>query len=206
MILLSSFQLLGPSQKLVSKLSTWKLKTKVENPKVGHDFSVKFSTFGALPKTSFQVENLKEKSCPTFGFSTLVFNFWIENLETNFWMGPKSWKLERKIMSYLRVFNCGFQLSSFESWKLESQFWGWSQKLKTWKKNQILPLGFQLWFSTFKLKTWKPPMEFLTLSIKALSVSIEILTFSITILSISIKILSISNKTFQFQLKPFKFD
>ena len=55
-----------------------------------------------------KVENLKEKSCPTFGFSTLVFNFSIENLETNFWEGPESGKLEKNI-SYPWVFNFGFQ-------------------------------------------------------------------------------------------------
>ena len=123
MIFLSSFQLLGPIQKLVSKFSIQKLKTKVENPKVGHDFSFKISTwkpvFGKAPK----VENLTEKSCPTFGFSTLVFHFQVENLETNFWEGPKSRKLERKIMSYVRAFKFGFQL-----W-----FWIFKAK-KTWQE------------------------------------------------------------------------
>ena len=34
----------------------------------------------------------------------------IENLETTFWEGPKSRKLEKKIMSYVRAFKFGFQL------------------------------------------------------------------------------------------------
>ena len=38
-------------------------------------------TVGKVPK----IENLKEKSSPTFEFSTLVFNFEVENLKTNFW-------------------------------------------------------------------------------------------------------------------------
>ena len=32
-----------------------KLKTKFKSPNVGHDFSFKFSTFGTLPKSGFQV-------------------------------------------------------------------------------------------------------------------------------------------------------
>ena len=117
-------------------LSTFKLKTWKP-------------IFGMVPKA----ENLKEKSSPTFRFSTLVFNFQIENLKNSFWDGPKNWKLERRIMSYLLVFNFGFQ---FLNWKLGNQFLEGSQKLKTWKKNHVLPSGFQLWFSIFELKTWKP--------------------------------------------------
>ena len=66
---------------------------------------------------------VERKSCPTFGLLTLVFNFQIENLETNFWEGPKSRKLERKIMSYVRAFKFGFQL-----W-----FWIFKAK-KTWQE------------------------------------------------------------------------
>ena len=148
MIFLSSFQLLGPIQKLVSKFSIQKLKTKVENPKVGHDFSFKFSTwkpvFGRAPK----VENLTEKSCPTFGFSTLVFHFQVESLETNFWDGPKSWKLERKIKSYPWVFNFGFQ---FLSWRFENLQW-----------NSL----------RFKLKPFPPSLDASNVSINAASSSV----------------------------------
>ena len=121
MIFLSSFQLLGPSRELFFK----------------------FSSFWDGPKSW----NLKEKSCPAFGFSALFFNFQIENLKNSFWDGPKNWKLERRIMSYLLVFNFGFQ---FLNWKLGNQFLEGSQKLKTWQKNHAPPSGFQLWLSTFK--------------------------------------------------------
>ena len=53
------------------KLETWKL------------------LLGRVPK----VENLKEKSNPFFGFSTLVFNFQVGNLKTNFGEGPRSWEI-----------------------------------------------------------------------------------------------------------------
>ena len=71
----------GPSHKLVFKFSIWKLKTKVENPIVGFVFSFKFSTFGTLPKSSFQVSNLKveNQSWKPKGrtwFFFQVFNFW----------------------------------------------------------------------------------------------------------------------------------
>ena len=59
-----------------------------------------------------KVENLKEKSSPTFGFSTLVFNFQIENLETNFWEGPKSGKLEKKLNPILGFSTLVFKLKT----------------------------------------------------------------------------------------------
>ena len=47
------------SQKSVFKFSTSKLKTQVENSKVGFDFSFKFSTFGTISTNGFQVFNFK---------------------------------------------------------------------------------------------------------------------------------------------------
>ena len=175
MILLSSFQFLGPSQKLFFKFSIWKLKTKVENRKVGLDFSFKFSAFGTIPKIGFQVFNSKVESQSWKPKGRAWFFFQV----FNFWDHPKNWfpsfqlesgKPKLKTRRWDMIFLSSFQLlgpsqklvSKLKTWKKNHvlpsgfQLWFSTFKLKTWRKNQILPLGFQLWFSIFKLKTWKP--------------------------------------------------